>query len=86
MPNAQSPKENPQLSKFIQTIDEDGLLVIINLEAVSHVFKFADNALQFYFQQDRVITLRGENANILWEFLTAASWQVYQQPQEADKK
>lgn len=74
------------MSKFIQTVDEDNISVIINLDAVSHAFKFKDDSLQIYFQNHlNNVVLKGQQADIFWEFMTKASWQINQQPQE-DKK
>jgi hypothetical protein len=73
------------LSKFIQTIDSDGDPVIINLEAITHIEK-AFLGLTIYFQPDCLVALKGESADIFWEFITEASWQINQQPQEEDKK
>jgi hypothetical protein len=72
------------LSKFIQTFDEDGEPVIINLEAITHIEK-AFLGLKIYLQADCFVTLKGERADTFWEVITEASWQIGQQPQE-DKK
>ncbi|GAX43429.1 hypothetical protein NIES4075_44420 [Tolypothrix sp. NIES-4075] len=74
------------MSKFIQTVDENNRSVIINLEAISHVFRFDDGNLPIYFcnRLDNVV-LKGQQADIFWEFMTKASWQINQQPQEDEK-
>lgn len=73
------------MSKFVQTIDEDGDPIIINLDGVTHVSR-TGAGLVVFLQGQRAVSLKGGNADTLWEFMTAASWQIDQQPQEKDKK
>lgn len=73
------------MSKFIQTIDNDQDPVIINLEAITHVSQ-TRMGVTIYFQDQIVVVLEGEEADIFWEFMTKASWQINQQTQEENKK
>jgi predicted small integral membrane protein len=78
MPN----NKGAPLSKFIQTVDEAGDQVIINLEAIAYIEK-AFLGLTVHFQ-DNYVVLKGEQADIFWEVMTEVSSQAYK-PQE-DKK
>jgi hypothetical protein len=73
------------LSKFIQTADHAGDPVIINLEAVTHIFKVACNNMLNVHLGRYVVTLQGENADMFWELFSKQSLHIYQQSQE-DKK
>lgn len=54
------------MSKFVETIDEDGDLVIINLEAITHVLNIRGQ-LQIHFQQDStIVKLDGHKAEAFW--------------------
>jgi hypothetical protein len=80
MPN----NKGAPLSKFIQTFDQGENPVIINVEAITHIFKAAYNTLNVHLGR-YVVTLQGENADMFWELFSKQSLHIYQQTQE-DKK
>ncbi len=73
------------MTKFIQTADQSGSPVIINLEAITHIFKADYKTLNIHLGR-YIVTLQGENADIFWELFSKQSLHIYQQPQEDEKE
>jgi hypothetical protein len=73
------------LSKLIQTADQSEDPLIINMEAITHIFKVTDNTLNVHLGR-YVVTLQGENADIFWDFFSKQPLHLYQQPQEDGKE
>ncbi|MGI8500153.1 MAG: hypothetical protein ACR2LR_03320 [Hassallia sp.] len=63
-------------SRFFETTDIDGDLLIFNLEGIALALKDDDGVVTIRFVGGPSTTLSGENADNFWEFLSGASYQV----------
>ncbi|NEU76964.1 hypothetical protein PI95_031825 [Hassallia byssoidea VB512170] len=73
------------MSKFVEILDKDRDLIIIDLESVTHAAR-SHIGVTVYFRDSYYVVLTEENADALWEVLSEQSLKLYQQRQKEDKK